>query len=350
MLIFILLLIFGSQSFSLRARLPSHEVALSSYGPAPQVAGQRRAPPPRPRRSPQKKEDSGTPPPAVENSNGAGDPDDDKPIVFGVNFVPILATVVDEQGRVVSNLRPKDFQLSVDGRSKPIREVRRSETPATLVLLIDNSSSVSSERPRQTQAAVQFLRHVLRPTDLAAVYSISTVPTRVEGLTNDVAALVGKVEGFGKPEGATALFDAVAAAADYLSPQKGRKVIVVISDGEDTASDLDFDAALAKAQGADCQVYLVQTVSVDDPLRRNLMAEKAMDEFAAQTGGAVFRARETFDLNDALSRIADNLAGQYVLGYYDNQRDGKYHQLTVRVRARPNLRVLARKGYYSPKG
>jgi Ca-activated chloride channel family protein len=277
---------------------------------------------------------------------------EDEVVRISSNLVAVTASVRDERGLPASNLKLEDFELLVDGRAVTVGDLSRSETPVRLALLFDNSGSVSPSRELQLRAAVQFFRTVMRPVDQAAVYSVSTEPALVRPLTSDVKALVHTIENFSKPEGATALFDAIARAADYLRPQQYRKVIVIVSDGVDTISDLDFDGTLRHIQEADCQIFVVQTGYVDNANLRDLVAESRMDEFAAQTGGAVFRPQVADDLYAAFSQIAADLSQQYVLGYYPSgeRRDGQFHAITLRVKTRPNMKVRARKGYYSPKG
>jgi Ca-activated chloride channel family protein len=265
------------------------------------------------------------------------------------NLVTVPASVLDALGRPVTDLRLEDFELRVDGQPKPISELGSSETPVVLALLFDNSSSLTTARDFEKQAAVRFFRSVIRPIDLAAVYSVSTYPTLAQPLTNDVRTLVRTIERFGKPEGATALFDAVVQAANYLRPhQGGRKVIVIVSDGADTISDINFDAALQRAQAADCQIYAVQTGQIENANLRDLAAERRLQDFAGQTGGAVYVPRGPGDLDAAFAQISADLAQQYVLSYYpsDERRDNLFRTISVRVVTRPNLRVRARKGYY----
>jgi Ca-activated chloride channel family protein len=138
------------------------------------------------------------------------------------NIVIIPASVVDYRGRAITDLKAEDFELKVDGELKPIGDVSRAETPVNVALLFDNSASLSSAREFERQAAVKFFQSVVRPIDRAAVYSISTTPTLSQGLTNDVPRLVRTIQNFGKPDGATALFDALAQAADYMRARLGR--------------------------------------------------------------------------------------------------------------------------------
>jgi Ca-activated chloride channel family protein len=294
-----------------------------------------------------------TPKPAPSSSAdaSAGEEVDASDVVrINSNLVTVPASVLDASGRPVTDLKLEDFELRVDGQPKQISELGSSETPVTMALLFDNSSSLTVAREFEKQAAVRFFRSVLRPTtDLAAIYSISTYPVLEQPLTNDVRTLVRTIERFGKPEGATALFDTVVKAAEYLRPyQRGRKVIVIVSDGADTISDINFDAALERVQAADCQIYAVQTGQIENANLRDLAAERRLQDFAGQTGGAVYVPRGANDLDMAFAQISADLAQQYVLSYYptEERRDNLYRTISVRVVTRPNLRVRARKGYY----
>ena len=179
----------------------------------------------------------------------------------------------------------------------------------------------------------------MRPIDRAAVFSISTDPEMTLGLTSDVRALVRAIESFGRPEGATALFDTVALAAEYLRPHRGRKVIVVVSDGTDTVSYRTFDETLARVLAADCQVYSVQTGHSDNAHLRDLPRERRLERFAANTGGSVHaRARPDFDT--AFSQIAATSPSNTSSATTSRRlRDGKFHTLTVSVATRRSLRV-----------
>jgi VWFA-related protein len=277
--------------------------------------------------------------------------EDNDVIRINSNLVVVPASVVDTQGRAITDLNLSDFQLLVDGQPKPLSELSRSETPVRLALLFDNSGSLTETRGLQIQAAISFFRRVLRPIDQAAIFSVSTFPALEHPLTNDIEKLVRTVEGFGKPEGGTALFDAIAQAATYLKPHAGRKVILIVSDGVDTVSQLDFETTLSDVQAADCQIFVVQTGLSDNANLRQLAAERRMQEFSAQTGGSVYVAKRTGDLDLAFTQIAADLAQQYVLSYYpsDQRRDGHFCIIRLLVRTRSGLSVRARKGYFAPK-
>ena len=262
-------------------------------------------------------------------------------------LVPVPASVVDVRGVAVTNLKLEDFELLIDGQTNVISDLSRAETPVRMAMLFDNSGSLSEFREFEKRAAIRFFRNVLRPVDQAAVFSVSTDVTLAEPLTNDARRLESTIAGFGKPEGATSLFDAIIQAGAYLKPYPGRRIIVIVSDGEDTTSRADFDTTMQRALADDCQIYVVQTGLYENANVRALAAERRMEEFASQTGGAAYIPRSVEDLDSAFAQIAADLAQQYILSYYPaaDKRDGHYHVIAVSVKTRSNTRVRARKGF-----
>lgn len=289
-------------------------------------------------------------PAGATTDDGKDDPDDVVRITS--NLVPIIASVTDTLGRAVTDLQLQDFELLIDGQPRPISNISRFDTPVRMTLLFDNSSSLTAAREFEKKAAIRFFRRVLRSVDQAAIYSVSTVPLLEQPFTSDVPTLVRTIKNFGKPRGATALFDSVVQAAKYLYPQQGRKVIVIVSDGTDTISTIDFNRSLQLVQTTNCQVYSVQTGHSNNANLRDLAAERRLEEYALQTGGAVYTPQSTLELDAAFAQIAADLAQQYILSYYptDEPADGRFRKITLQVHNRPNLRPRARKGYYSPKG
>ncbi|MDX6612175.1 MAG: Ca-activated chloride channel [Blastocatellia bacterium] len=263
----------------------------------------------------------------------------------GSYLVPVPVTVLDSRGFAVTNLKLEDFELRVDGGLKPINELSRTETPVRMVMLFDNSGSLSAAREFEKRAAMHFFASVMRPMDQAAIYSVSTDVILEQPLTSDVTMLERTIESFGRPEGSTALFDAIVEGAAYLRPYRGRRIIVIVSDGKETTSRLDFETTMQRIVSDDCQIYVVQTGLYENANVRDLTAERRMEQFSAQTGGAVYIPKSIADLEAAFGQIAADLAQQYVLSYYpaDDKRDGQYHSISVRVTTRSNVRVRARK-------
>lgn len=268
------------------------------------------------------------------------------------NLVPVSATVTDTRGKAVTDLTVDDFELRIDGQPKPIGGLSHAETPVRMVMLFDNSDSIRASREFEKLAAIRFFKSVLRPVDQAAIYSVGTIFELVQPLTNDVQKLVRTIEHFDKPEGATKLLEAIAHAAEYLRLAPGRKVLVIVSDGADTVSDITFDETLRRVLAADCQVYSVQTGAFDHANLVDLIALRRLETFSDRTGGSVYIPKTNVELEAAFAQISADLAQQYVLSYYptDEGRDNRFRVINLRVKTRPNLRVRARRGYYPRRG
>jgi VWFA-related protein len=308
----------------------------STAGPTPSLNSQRQ------RKSPAK--DS-------PGDNSSDEVDDSDTVRVVSNLVPIPASVVDSKGIAVTGLKLEDFELRVDGQLRAISDLTRTESSVRLAMLFDNSGSLDFAREFEKQAARHFFRQVMRPTDEAAIYSVETESYLAQPLTSNVQLLERTIDSFGKPEGATSLFDAIIDAAAYLHPYKGRLVLVIVSDGVETTSRNDFETTMQKVLAADCQIFIVQTGLYDGANLRALAAERRMEQLSGQTGGAVYMPKTTAELNDAFQQIAADLAHQYVLSYYpgDERRDGRFHNIDLRVKARRDVRIRARRGYYSPR-
>src|SRR5690242_19382417 len=287
---------------------------------------------------------------SAKKSGDEIDPDDVVRITS--NLVPIPASVVDKRGNAVVNLKLEDFELQVDGQTRPLSDLTRSETSVRLAMLFDNSGSLDAAREFEKQAAIRFFRKVMRKGDEAAIYSIETDSRLAQPLTSDVVRLEQTIATFGKPEGGTSLFDAILDASTYLRPYAGRRVLVIVSDGiETTSRHSDFDFVVQHVLGDDCQVYVVQTGLYEGANLRALAAERRMEQLTGQTGGAVYLPKSTDQLDVAFDQIAADLAQQYVLSYYPgaDHRDGQLHKLDLRIKTRNDVRVRSRKGYYAPK-
>jgi Ca-activated chloride channel family protein len=291
-----------------------------------------------------------TPSQTPANKSSQPDANDDEVLLVNSNLVPVSANVTDAAGHAITDLKIEDFELRVDGQPKPISDISHAETPVRIAFLFDNSSSIRPTRELEKQAAVNFFRTVLRPVDQAAIFSISTIPTLDQPLTNDVRRLVSTIESYGKVDDAsTPLFDTIVMAADYLRSQPGRKVMIIVSDGVETTSNLqDFGEMVRRVLASDCEVFVIQTGLSENANLRDLVAERRMQDLTSYTGGFVNVPHANADLEAAFTQIAADLSQQYVLSYYpnDDARDGRFRVISLRVKSRPNLRVRARRGYY----
>ena len=276
--------------------------------------------------------------------------DDDEIVRVSSRLVGIPASVIGPDGKPLTNLTANDFELLIDGARQEFGSLERYEAPVRIVFLFDNSGSQNPARELAREAAIKFFQRVLRRQDQAAIILVSTGPRLVQPLTGDVKQLVATINSFPKPEGATALLDSVIMASSQLRLSAGRRVIVMVTDGEDTYSDSSLEQSLTAAQNADCQIYAVQTGYLENANVRRLAAERRLEEYTQQTGGAVYTPLQKGDLPRAFDQIAADLAQQYIIGYYPpatQPADGALHTIALRVKNHPDARIRTRQGYYA---
>ena len=291
--------------------------------------------------------------------------DNDEVIKVNSVLVPIPVSVLDQNGRAVGALKLSDFELKIDGKTVGIDDLARSETPIRLAMLFDNSSSVLIARDFEKEAAVRFFRRVIRPDkDKAALFSVADYTRLEQPITSDVSLLTRAIDLFPEPKGATALLDGIIEVAEYLKSVNGRRVLVIVSDGEDTYSDLKttLEDVIKALQVNDCQVYVVKTKDFENYKRtgvrlgnaniRSLTAERRMIEITQQTGGEVYSPIDEDEMKAAFERISAELSQQYILSYYpetDADKRGDFREISVAVKGKPNVTLRTRKGYYVPK-
>lgn len=298
------------------------------------------------------------------------------------NLIVVPVSVTNVSGEPVLGLPQNNFQIEEDGRVQQIAQMGNPEqVPLDIALLIDVSASVESRFGFEQRAAADFLKQVMKQGDRATVFAIDEAPRQIQGLSNsDVAAR--KVMTLAAAKGFTAFFDSLLAAEKYLdanSSQGRRRVIVVLSDGDDTARINEMASRDLATRGnskfsqLDNQVRFIERAQ-DDVLReiqrgevtfysinpsgrtmhlnvRVARGETGMEKFANATGGAAFVPASESDLPQIFQRIASEIRSQYLLQYYsDNKAGGAgFRRIKVTTPTRADLRVRAREGYY-PKG
>jgi Ca-activated chloride channel family protein len=270
----------------------------------------------------------------------------------------VLASVSDAAGNLVNDLTREDFEVYEDNAQQDVAGLYREEQKSLrLVFLFDTSSSIRSRFDFEKRAAALFFRQVLRPGDEAAIMSVATDAKLEIGFTPDADKLVTTLDQL-KVGGATALYNAMLDAAKLLQPTPGRHVIVVLSDGTDTASSINLAQALNEVQKSDAVIYSIHSMGVaPSPNVQDLAGEFALKAMSEDTGGRAFfppiytdSKKEVRDLDEIYKRIAAEIRAQYVLTYYSKAgaRDGRIRAVRVQVK-RPGLYVRARRGYYAAK-
>lgn len=283
--------------------------------------------------------------------------DQEKAQVFraGVELVSLNVTVVDSQGRYVTDLEQTDFSVFEDGSKQDLSFFNRTNLPIALSLLIDSSASMEQRMEHAQEAAIGFAKKI-RAQDLAQVVDFDS---RVEiklGFTNQVDELERAIRTTAAG-GSTALHNAVYISLKELAKVKAknpdeirRQAIVVLSDGEDTSSLVSFEEVLELAKRSETAIYTIGLQPRETSAMRGFReAEFVLRQLAQETGGRAFFAQKIEDLKDVYTQIADELSSQYSMGYASKnpKRDGTFRRLVVQVN-RPNTTARTKRGYYGP--
>jgi VWFA-related protein len=268
-----------------------------------------------------------------------------------VGLVNIIFTAIDKAGRPVRGLKADDFQVFDSKLPQKIEyfveysaEGKGNEVPLTIAMLIDTSGSVKNKLDFEKATAAEFFKDILRPKkDLALIIQFDSDVNLVQDFTQSHDALLDALDSL-KAGNSTSLYDAIYLAADEkLKFETGRKVMVVVTDGDDTNSKINKDEALEAAQKGDVLIYGIGVQTEDSTFG-------ALKKFAEETGGAFFSPHATrSEIRAAFRSIGEDIQGQYSLAYGLNARkNGAYHAIEIRCKVH-GVRVRARKGYYAPK-
>jgi Ca-activated chloride channel family protein len=262
----------------------------------------------------------------------------------GAKMVPIYATVTDAQGALVPSLAREDFEILDNSVRQDLVVFENQTQPITAVVMLDSSGSMTNSLKLVKAGAEQFLIRLL-PQDKAQVGAFNDKIQFSGTFTSDrdeLVAALGDLD-FGNP---TRLYDALDQSLDRLAPIEGRRVIVVLTDGEDTASKRGRGDVLGRATTDEVMIYGIGLESnyFDGVRRVRTNPDRVVRNLAEETGGGYFFLKETADLNTTFTRIAQELHSQYVLGFTPAVLDGKIHKLTVNVK-RPGMKARARKSY-----
>ncbi|HVJ05490.1 MAG TPA: VWA domain-containing protein [Candidatus Saccharimonadales bacterium] len=277
-------------------------------------------------------------------------------ISVNVKLVSVFASVADGDGAPYSSLKKEDFRIFEDGIEQKLSVFEReSGIPLSIALALDTSMSTRKDLPLELASARKFAHTLLRPVDSISLYQFATYVSEVLPFTSDErhfdAALTHLRTG-----AATALYDAIFLTSKSLQPRRGRKVIVLITDGGDTSSKTDYQEAVRAAQIAEAIIYSIIMVPIEADAGRDTGGEHALIQLSRDTGGKSYYATSLAQLDDAFRQISDELRTQYLLAYYPVSRVGnEFRRISInltddaRKRAQRDLYVRNRAGYYNSK-
>jgi Ca-activated chloride channel homolog len=288
----------------------------------------------------------------------------------GIETVPVYATVLGEDGRLVTALERTDFEVFDNGRPQPITLFDNGIQPISIVIMLDMSGSMAGNLPTLRSAAVQMFTRLL-PQDRAKVGNFGDRITLSSEFTNDENTLIRALWLDLEPGGGTPLWGAINVAMTALTHFDGRRVVLVLSDGKDTSRYLpgaggpSLESVIRRAQTEEYMVYAIGMRSRGGPSlgfgrggrggrgggRRppgnGDEPDPGLRELAAESGGGYFELTGTDALGPLFAQVADELHRQYLIGFKAPEADGKLHAIDVRV-TRQGATVRARRNYLAP--
>jgi Ca-activated chloride channel family protein len=267
----------------------------------------------------------------------------------GVDLTTFGVTVTDRKGNIVTGLSREDFQIVEDGKPQTLQYFAHGEGEASpemhLGLMLDASGSMQADMKLAQGAAIKFLNMLPHAQDITLVdfdtqVRITRYPQR------DFARLVERIRQR-KPEGWTALYDALGTYLDGAGQQDGRKIMVMYTDGGDTRSALSFSETLDLLKASQVTVYAIGLVEHAGSARTQL--QMTLRQFAETTGGQAFFPTAMKDVESAYEKVLAEINGQYHLGYVSSNpaTDGAWRKVEIKLE-RGDLRVRSRKGYFAP--
>ena len=271
-----------------------------------------------------------------------------------VKLVNVYVTVTDAHGGPVSGLKKENFTLQEDGRDQTISVFdKESAVPLSIALAIDTSLSTRHDLPLEQASAKRFARAIMRPVDALSVFGFSETVLQSTSYTSDLKRIDDGIDHI-RLGAATALFDAVFLASRSLDRRQGRKVLVLITDGGDTVSKVDYKEAVRAAEEAEGIVYSIIVVPIENSAGRETGGEHALIQLSEDTGGKYYYATSMSQLDEAFRQISDELRTQYLLAYYPSERtsNSQFRRIQVSVSGPPDTaiyRVRHRAGYYTSK-
>jgi VWFA-related protein len=311
----------------------------------------------------------GSPPPSdTQTDNPQSEqpiPESQTPLETKVTVVNVFATVRDRHNAIVGDLNQDDFKVYEDGvPQKVVYFSKEVNLPISLAIMMDTSGSMYYMLNAEKDAASRFVREVMHKRDEAIVMTFDTDVNLLADFTEDEGVLSRAIHeatinvdasGIGGTggtipnarSGGTNLYDAIYLAAhDELAPEAGRKAMVILSDCEDNGSKISGRDAIEIAQRSDSVIHVIL---ISDPRATEGYGPGVAASLTQDTGGRVIGVHNENGLEKAFDVISEELRSQYVLGYSPSNlaRDGTFRKIKVEV-TRPDVKVLARKGYYAP--
>lgn len=282
------------------------------------------------------------------------------PLTFGagIEVINLTVTVTDGQGRLIGGLDRDAFAVYEDGIRQDLSLFNRDRLPLSVVVLIDTSASMEDKLVAAKRAARRFIG-TMTESDRTRIVQFNNRITILQDFTNDLKALETGIEQL-QASGPTALHNAFYVSIKDLQKEKRagelkRQAIVLLSDGENTASIVTDEQVVDLARKAEIAIYAIRITAPDENDRGRAAFSQAthlLSVLARETGGQAFFPSEITEIDAVYDRVAEELRSQYSLGYVpaNARRDGKWRRIVVRIPARDDVNLRYKLGYFGPRG
>ena len=263
-------------------------------------------------------------------------------------LVLLHASVVDKNGKLVTNIPQSAFKVFEDGVEQPLRLFRREDVPVSMGIIVDNSGSMTSKRTRVAAAALELVKQS-NPDDEVFIVNFNDDTHFDQPLTNDVKRMEAALARM-EARGGTAMRDALSKSINYVKKngKKDKKVLVVITDGNDNSSDVTLEQVLRQAQNSEVLIYAIGLLN-EEEAKEARSAKKALKTLVDASGGMDYYPKSTSDVQEITPRVAREIRNQYILGYTSSNQvmDGSFRQIKVTVNGFGRPTVRTRNGYYA---
>src|SRR5256886_4287602 len=290
------------------------------------------------------------PPPGQNNTDKQG-----STIITRVNLVVLHTTVLDDRQRFADGLKQENFRVFEDKVQQKLSVFKREDVPVSMGLVIDNSGSMRDKRPKVNEAAITLVQ-ASNPQDEAFVVNFNDdfYLDLDKDFSSSIPELKEALERIDS-RGSTALYDAVIGSLDHVKKgAKDKKVLLVVTDGEDNTSHNSLEKTIKEVQKTDTVIYTIGLLS-EESKKNAKRARRALEEIAKASGGLSYFPENVEDVHNICEQVAHDIRNQYTLAYYptNTKRDGTFRSVQVEIippRGRGKLQARTRNGYYAPGG
>jgi len=288
------------------------------------------------------------PVPQVGSSGASGSQDEVPVFRSDTRLVVLHASVLDKNGKLITNLPESAFKVYENNVEQPLKIFRREDVPVSMGIIIDNSGSMRDKRAKVAAASLALVK-ASNPDDEVFIVNFNDDAYLDQPFTSDVHKLedaLGKIDS----KGGTAMRDAISMSIDYLKEKgkKDKKVLLVVTDGNDNTSRTTLEELVRKAQQSEVLIYSIGLLNEEEP-REAKQAKRALHALGTTTGGLDYYPKDLAEIDKVTPEVAHEIRSQFILAYtpINQNLDGTFRQVKVTVKAAGNPTVRTRNGYYA---